>query len=249
MVLYFTGTGNSRYIAKRIADALGDTLFCMNDGIRAGGTAPVAAGTRLIIVVPTYAWRIPRIVRDWLLKTDFPGAQQAWFVMDCGSEIGNAAAYNRALCREKGLVCMGTAQIVMPENYIALFRAPQADAARQIVARAEPDIDRVIAALAARQPFAPPCCTLYDRLMSGPVNPVFYAVIVKTKAFSAGSACTGCGLCVRLCPLHTIRLAAGKPVWGKACTHCMACICSCPVQAIEYGKKSRGQPRYRFDAL
>ena len=72
--------------------------------------------------------------------------------MTCGSEIGNADKYNRELCTEKGLSCMGTAQIVMPENYIAMFSAPQADEARQIVAKAEPDIDRAIAAIQAGQP-------------------------------------------------------------------------------------------------
>ena len=33
MVLYFTGTGNSRYIAQRIAKALSDQLLSMNDHI------------------------------------------------------------------------------------------------------------------------------------------------------------------------------------------------------------------------
>ena len=32
-------------------------------------------------------------------------------------------------------------------------------------------------------------------------------------------------------------------------THCMACICYCPKEAIEYGKKSKGKPRYHFEAL
>nr|WP_264291386.1 MULTISPECIES: hypothetical protein [unclassified Dorea] len=32
-----------------------------------------------------------------------------------------------------------------------------------------------------------------------------------------------------------------------ACTHCMACICYCPAEAIEYGKKSVGKPRYHLD--
>ena len=63
--------------------------------------------------------------------------------MTCGSEIGNADKYNRELCAEKAISCMGTAQIVMPENYIAMFSAPQADEARQIVAKAEPSIDCV----------------------------------------------------------------------------------------------------------
>lgn len=34
MVLYFSGTGNSRYVAKRIADALGDELLSMNERIK-----------------------------------------------------------------------------------------------------------------------------------------------------------------------------------------------------------------------
>ena len=249
MILYFSGTGNSRYIAERIAVALGDELLSMNDRIKAGDTSPVTSDERLIIVTPTYAWRIPNIVRDWLAETNFPSAKQAWFVMTCGSEIGNAAKYNRVLCQEKQLTYMGTAQIIMPENYIAMFNAPQAEEARQIVVKAEPDIDRVISAIAANQSFPPPRNNLYDRFMSGPVNPIFYAFFVKANAFTASDACTGCGQCTRLCPTNNITLKSGKPVWGGDCTHCMACICRCPTEAIEYGKKSRGKPRYHFEAL
>ena len=104
MVLYFTGTGNSRHIAERIAHALNDTLISLNDRIKSGDITPLAVNGRLVLVMPTYAWRIPRIVRDHLLRTELRGARETWFVMDCGSEIGNAAKYNRALCREKGLV-------------------------------------------------------------------------------------------------------------------------------------------------
>lgn len=249
MILCYSGTGNSRYVAKRIAAALGDELLSMNDRIKAGDTSPVEGNERLIIVTPTYAWRIPRIVRDWLTKTEFPGAKRVWFVMTCGSEIGNAAKYNRALCREKQLTYMGTAQIIMPENYIAMFDAPQADEARQIVARAEPDIDRAATAIAANQAFPLPRDNLYDRFMSGPVNPIFYSFCVKAKPFTASDACIGCGKCAALCPTNNINIQNGKPVWGGDCTHCMACICYCPAEAVEYGKKSLGKPRYHFEAL
>ena len=188
MVLYFSGTGNSRYVAERIAKALGDVLFSMNDRIKAGDHSPVTSDERLVIVTPTYAWRLPRIVRDHLAETDFPCGAQAWFVMTCGSEIGNAAKCNRAICEAKKLSYMGTAQIIMPENYIAMFNAPRSEEARQIVARAEPDIDRVISAIAANQAFPPPRNNLYDRFMSGPVNPIFYSFFVKANAFTAGEA-------------------------------------------------------------
>ena len=249
MILYFSGTGNSKYVAKRIADALGDALVNLNDRIKASDTSSVETGERVIIVTPTYAWRIPRVVRDWLRKTELRGAKQVWFVMTCGSEIGDADRYNRRLCQEKGLVCMGTAQIVMPENYIAMFNAPQVEEARQIVARAEPDIDNVIAAVRENRAFPPSRRRLYDRFMSGPVNPIFYGCFVKARAFTVSDACTGCGQCARLCPTNNITLQEGKPVWGGDCTHCMACICRCPTEAIEYGRKSIGKPRYHFEAL
>ena len=249
MILYFSGTGNSKYVAKRIADALGDEIVNLNDRIKASNISPVETGERLNIVTPTYAWRIPRIVRDWLLKTELRGAKRAWFVMTCGSEIGNADKYNRDLCAEKNLTCMGTAQIVMPENYIAMFSAPQADEACKIVAKAEPSIERAIAAIQSNQPFAPTRNNLYDRFMSGPVNPVFYKCFVKADAFTVSDACIGCGQCAKRCPMNNVTLKDGKPVWGRNCTHCMACICYCPKEAIEYGKKSVGQPRYHFEAL
>ena len=188
MILFFTGTGNSQYIAARIAKSLGDELLSMNDRIKAGNTSPITSGERLVIVTPTYAWRIPRIVRDHLAETDFPCGAQAWFVMTCGSEIGNAAKYNHELSQKKQLTYMGTAQIIMPENYIAMFDAPRSEEARQIVAKAEPDIDRVISAIRAGREFAPPRNNLYDRFMSGPVNPIFYSFFVKANAFTAGNA-------------------------------------------------------------
>ena len=249
MILFFSGTGNSNYVAKRIADALGDALVNLNDRIKSGDTSSVETGERVIIVTPTYAWRIPRVVRDWLRKTELRGAKQVWFVMTCGSEIGNANKYNRDLCAEKAISCMGTTQIVMPENYIAMFSAPHADKARQIVAQAEPSIDRAIAAIQRNQSFAPTRNNLYDRFMSGPVNPIFYKFFVKADAFAASGACIGCGQCAKRCPMNNVTLKDGKPVWGRNCTHCMACICYCPKEAIEYGKKSVGQPRYHFEAL
>ena len=249
MILYFSGTGNSNYVAKRIADALGDEIVNLNARIKASDTSPIETDERLIIVTPTYAWRIPRVVRDWLRKTELRGAKQVWFVMTCGSEIGNAAKYNRQLAAQKQLQYMGTAQIIMPENYIAMFNAPQKEQALSIVEQAEPALQRVLAQLRAGQKFPPPRENLYDRFMSGPVNPVFYRFFVKADAFRATDACIGCGKCVELCPLNNIHLENGKPVWGKNCTHCMACICYCPKEAIEYGRKSKGEPRYHFEAL
>lgn len=247
MILCFSGTGNSRYIARQIAQALQDEIIDLNAKIKENDHSPIRTGGNVTVVVPTYAWRIPRIVSDWLSKTELAGAERIWFVMDCGSEIGNASKYNRRLAGQKRLSYMGTAQIVMPENYIAMFDAPQAEEARKIVEKSKPDLAAAIARIQAGKPLTPPRSGLRGRMMSGFVNPVFYRFFVKAAAFHAEASCIGCGQCVQTCPMNNIRLRDGKPVWGEACTHCMACICLCPAEGIEYGTKSIGKPRYHFE--
>lgn len=247
MLFYFTGTGNSRYIAHKIAAATKEAVVSIRDKIKAGDREPISTDGRLVFVTPTYAWRIPRLVENWIREVEFRGADRAWFVMDCGSEIGNAAKYNARLCAEKGFAYMGTAPVVMPENYIALFDVPDEAEAKKIVAKADPVIAKIASLLKAGESFPKPRNNLYDRFMSGPVNPAFYRFTVRAAAFRADERCIGCGRCAKLCPLNNIVLKNGRPVWGKECTHCMACIAYCPTGAIEYGKKSAGKPRYHLD--
>lgn len=246
MILYFTGTGNSRYIAEKIAKEVKDELINVNEKIKQNDNSTIKIDGRLIFVMPTYAWRIPAIVRDWILRTDFIGVNQTWFVMNCGSEIGNAAKYNKELCEHKNFTYMGTAQVVMPENYIAMFDAPDKEEAKQIIFKAEPVIDNIISLIKEGKKFTIPRNNLYDRFMSGTVNKIFYSLFVKADAFVTTDKCIGCGKCEQVCPLNNIWIQNDKPVWGKECTHCMACICHCPVEAIEYGKKSVGKPRYHI---
>lgn len=86
---------------------------------------------------------------------------------------------------------------------------------------------------------------IYLKTSSGVINTLFYPLIVSAKKFYATDACIGCGKCTEVCPLNNVSLKDGKPVWGDHCTHCMACICKCPKEAVEYGNRSKGKPRYQ----
>lgn len=247
MILCFSGTGNSRFVAEKIADETNDIIVNLNDKIKNNDYSDISANGRLTVVTPTYAWRIPRIVTEWIEKTKISDVSGARFVMTCGGEVGNAEKHNMLLCKKKGFEYMGTAQILMPENYIAMFDAPQINEAKQIVNDALPDIKTAVDCILKNQPFDKLNITLKDKMLSGIVNDVFYPVCVKSKAFYATDDCVSCGKCVKLCPLNNINLNNGKPVWGNNCTHCMVCICYCPVKAIEYGNKSKNKPRYHIE--
>lgn len=102
-------------------DNIRDELIDANDKIKRRDTRTIQVNDRLVVVTPTYAWRIPWLVRDWIRKTHFQGVRQVWFVMSCGAEIGNAAKYNRLLCEEKDFDYMGTAQIVSRKIILRCF--------------------------------------------------------------------------------------------------------------------------------
>lgn len=244
MILYFTGTGNSAYVAKRIEKATGDEILNLFGKIRDSDFSNIHSDTPWIVVAPTYAWRIPRVVENWMKKTAFSGSAEIYFVLTCGGNIGNAGQYLQTLCSEKGMKYLGCFEIVMPENYIALFSTPAKEEAVSIVEKAEAEIDKAIGFIQSGEPFSARRITVTDKMNSGIVNSIFYPVFVHAKKFYATETCISCGLCEKVCPLSNVRLVNGKPIWADNCTHCMACISRCPKEAIEYGKHSKGLPRY-----
>lgn len=245
MILYYSGTGNSRYCAKMLADRLGDECRDAFAWIREDRAAALRSERAWIFVTPTYGWRIPRVFARFIRRGEFKGSREAYFVMSCGDNVGNAAKYNEALCREKGFAYKGTAVAVMPENYIAMFNAPGQEEAEKIIAAARPKLEEAAARIKEGKALEKAKETLGGAVLSGPVNRAFYGLLVKAKKFTVSDACIGCGLCERACPTNSIRMENGRPVWGQGCTHCMACICGCPNAAIEYGKASLGKPRYQ----
>ncbi|MBR5203106.1 MAG: EFR1 family ferrodoxin [Clostridia bacterium] len=247
MILYFSGTGNSKYVAEQIAKITSDEIISINDKLRNNDSSDITATDRLVFVVPTYAWRIPRVVRDWILKTNFKGAKNIYFVMTCGSEIGNAEKYNKQLCNKKSFTYMGSVGVAMPENYIIMFNSPSKNEIEKIYTKADAEITDIAKAIIENKPFKTPRNNIQDKFMSGPVNMLFYPMYVKAKGFIADDKCTSCGKCVKVCPLDNIAIKNNKPVWSENCTHCLACISYCPTNAIEYGKKTVGKQRYKCE--
>lgn len=244
MILYFSGTGNSEYVAGRIAKQLQQEAVNLFQKIKNRDFSGVYSDHPWVIVTPVYAWRIPRILQEWLEKTALSGSKEIYFVITCGGNIGNAGRSLQKLCHSKQMDYQGSVPIVMPENYIAMFTTPQKEEAMEIIHHAEDQIDQTADWIKSGQMFPHLSLSIKDHLNSSLVNALFYPTCVHAKKFFVKDSCISCGRCAAVCPLNNVGLKNGKPVWGKNCTHCMACICRCPAEAIEYGKHSKGLARY-----
>jgi len=245
MIIYFSATGNSKYVAKRFAEALDDEIIDAGVWIKKRKAGHFRSEKPWVFVAPTYAWRMPRLVERFLLASTFDGSTEAYFVLTSGDGSGGAGFKCHQLAEKLIFNYCGLLQVVMPENYIMMFSAPEQEKALAIIDKAEAVIDEGIALVKQGKTFDLTYGGIKGAILSGAINIVFYKFAIKADPFYATDACTSCGICEKLCPMNNIALSSyGKPVWGKECTHCSACLNHCPVGAIEYGKKTAGKTRY-----
>ncbi|MDO5040577.1 MAG: EFR1 family ferrodoxin [Peptoniphilus sp.] len=244
MILYFSGTGNSKYIAKELAHRLKDEVTDLFHMIKEHKEMSFTSEKPYVLVCPTYGWRVPRFLSDFLKKAEFKGNRNFYVVMNCGSSIGSAEKYLREDLKDSKVVFKGLYEIVMPENYIMLFNLDSEEKNAQTIEAAEQGISYAAEVIACGESFNKKKTSIIDDFLSGIVNDVFFKFMVKDKKFYYTDKCNKCGLCAKVCILDNIEYVEGYPRWKGNCTHCAACISKCPRDAIEYGRKTVGKKRY-----
>lgn len=245
MILYFSGTGNSEYVALRLSALTGIEALDIFERIKEKDYSELESDKPWVIVAPVYAWKLPWIVEEYLQQIELRGSSEIYYVLTCGDSVAGAGRYADKLSRKIGKKYRGLAPVVMPENYIAMFPVPDREQSLEIIEGAEDTIRSLAECIRAGRDFdAKPGSTF----MSSCINFFFYKFMVKDKKFTADENCNGCGKCVRECPLNNVKLEESRPVWMGKCTHCMRCICRCPQEAIEYGRASIGKWRYMCPA-
>lgn len=244
MILYFTGTGNSRHIASLISKEIDDEVISINELIKSGSNNEIRSDKPFVIIAPTYAWRIPMVVEKFIKNTKLSGNKKVYFILTCGADTGDATSFLKDISKEKGLEFMGLRALVMPDNYIVMYSIPSDEENERRIKSAEEEVNKIVKYIVSGRKFEENKTTIIDRMKSNSINKMFYKIYVSAKGFHTTDKCISCGKCEGLCPLNNIILVDGKPKWGENCTHCMACICGCPTYAIEYKNKTKNRIRY-----
>ena len=249
MIFYFSATGNSRYVAKRVAAATGDEAVSITEW-RAGGEAAPATGEAVGIVSPTYAWGLPIVVREFLrdLTLD-PAPSYLWFAATYGTTPGQTGREADKILRGAGLTLSARFSVRMPDTWTPLFDLSDSDKVRRINEAAEPQIDLIITKVRAhaRGDFM-------DRktpvLLSKAVYGLEYDSMRRTSNFVVEGSCVGCGLCARNCPVQAIEMRDRRPVWvAERCAMCLSCLHHCPKFAIQYGARTKRHGQYTHPSM
>lgn len=249
MIFYYSGCGNSRYVAETLAQQTGEAVVFIPDAVRQDCYAyTVGAGESVGFVFPIYAWGPPRLVLDFVKGLQLTAAATyIYMVATCGDNAGMTHRIFRKTLQQRGWSLNATFFLRMPNTYVFMAgmstdtpnraKAKLDEAAKRlpVIARAISNREEVQETLKGGLPYLKSYVTL----------PLFYK-IMSDKPMHVTERCTGCGICAKNCPLHNITIEEGHPKWHGHCTHCTACYHHCPQNAIQYGSLTRGKGQYYY---
>ena len=243
MIFYFTATGNSKFIAERIAAKTNDSLVNIAECIQAGNFSFELKNDEAIgFVVPVYAMGIPMIVTDFLksISISVTPNNYAFAVLNSGGTTGNAGKMIDKYVKLNAVFGIKTV-----DNYVPMSKVASDEIINMQLDKAEEDIDEIVNYVMEKKNGG------FNNL-KGPVpglltalaHPIFMSSR-KTAKFTVNENCNGCGLCEKICPRSVIKINDGKPTWEKPqCEICLACLHRCPKTSINYGKKTAVNGRF-----
>ncbi len=249
MIFYFSGTGNSLYIARTMADCHSQTLVSIAGAINSGAEAykyTLEDGEIIGFVFPVYAWGPPGIVLEFIQKLKLNRYQGNYLfsVVTCGENVGNVMNVLAAGLEQQGYKLHSGFSVRMPNNYILLGDVDKKELEKQKLAEAEKTLEQVNHTVDRKQEglfeLEKGC---FPWLLTGVFYPLFHKRSIDTGKFHADDRCNSCGTCEAACNCQNIKVQ-GKPRWGNRCVQCLACIHHCPTRAIQYGKMTRKKGRY-----
>lgn len=250
MIAVFSGTGNSLWVARRLAAATGDTLYILPLGHDV--PAPQAA-RRVIWVFPVYSWGVPPAVYAIIKDIDIEGADRCehFAVMTCGDDAGYADRMWTRMIERRGWRAAGAWTVQMPNTYVLMkgFDVDPADVAAAKLRDAAPRTDAVAAAILGRKPGDKPAADVlrgrFARIKTGVIYPWFVRHAMSPRPFHSLDSCVGCGLCASTCPMGNINMDGRRPRWADRCALCLRCYHICPSHAVAYARATDGKGQWR----
>lgn len=255
MIYFFSGTGNSKEIAKQLCSALNDEMTPITWDTEA--KIPENPTERIGLVFPVYGWGLPRVVERFISKIPFHTTvhkRYVYAVLTCGDDIGKTDVLLRQSLQAKGWNLSAVFSIQMRNTYICLpgFDVDSEATVKEKQIKSAKQLNNITNKIMHCEPSLP--SDVHPGTMawfkSYVLRPLFNRFLISPKHFHVnGKTCTQCGRCIRICPLHNIEKDEnGFPAWKEQCTHCLACYHGCPQHAIEFGffTKSKGQVKINF---
>lgn len=246
MIIYFSATGNNKYLAQQIANDNEEKCIsiikCMKNDIK---ELNVPENESLGIIVPTYFLKLPSLVDDFFskVKINVKPDTYVYCIASYGTTTGYTLGYVKEYLEDMNIKLNAEFEVTMPDTWTVVFDYTDKEKVRI-------ETDYVEKQLSFIKPF------IMDKKET-PINPRLnfkkdkenyektYEECSQTKHLHVMDNCISCSLCAKDCPINAIEMVDGKPVWiADNCLICLRCLHRCPTFSIQYDDKTQNHGQY-----
>lgn len=239
-IFYFSTTGNSLSVARKISEALRNTEL-----VSIPRTVNLETDTdadRIGFIFPVYRWGLPKMVKEFIKKTRLNPQQYVFAVATCGGTSAKVLFHlKKLICNSGGrldagfVTTEGANSVAEMPKFITFIRKLNKKKYGSFKERKTEIIDII----KNNKKHKPESSSFGANLAGNILNILSSNMINKMdQYFTVDDKCIQCKTCERLCPNGNIVLVDGKPKWNNNCELCNACIQWCPRQAIHYQNES-----------
>ena len=252
LYLYFSGTGNTKYVVKKFATLYEDnnqytvqsiehTDFNYEDSIKKADI--------VVIAYPIHDSMIPFIMKEFIEeymesfrnKKIITIATQLLFSGD-----GGALVYRKL--KKVNVELLHSIHVNMPSNLtdVSIFKNLPLSQTGPKVKKADEKIEKVIKMIKSRKKIKDGrrFYSWFSGFFTQRLWGKLFLQSLRSKIKIDHDACINCNKCVEVCPVTNLRSENGKIEQNGICTWCYRCINTCPKQAITLFTKKAPKVQY-----
>ena len=231
-ILYFTSTGNSLYVAKRI----GDEYYSIPKLIKEGRFD--FEDEKIGIVFPSYSNGVPKIVEQFLKKVKLK-SKYIFGITTYGFYAGATTRHLLEIGKRNEIEFSYINEMIMVDNYLPGFdmnKQVQGQAKKNI----EENLNKIIKDIEEGKKYIKKHSIITEGFRILGEKLVYDNQFEKN--FIVENNCNGCKTCEKVCPVDNIKVDK-RPIFMNNCQQCLACAHNCPQRAISL-KKEKSKARF-----
>ena len=243
LTLYFSGTGNTKYVAERFSKKLGFECHSIEEDINFEQV--IGEHFRICVCYPIYGSRMPRIFKEFVIKhQELLKDKEIIILITQLIGSGDGARVFVDVFPKNYFSVIYAEHINMPNNVCNFFLLPLKNGKdnRKKLKRANAVIDKVCKDIENEKSFKRGF-NVFSRVLGLSQGAFENQMNKRGKAVRINADCNVCGLCTDICPMKNLSLSNEKIKHNNNCTICYRCVNQCPMKAITtfFHKKPKKQ--------
>jgi ferredoxin/flavodoxin len=252
LYLYFSGTGNTKYVVKKFANQYEDNhnyaLKSIEDK-ELDFPSMITNANLIVIAYPIHEGWIPHIMKTFLIKhKSFFKNKNIITICTQMFFSGDGAAWPYYLLKDVNVNVLHAIHINMPNNISDFWFLPVKTATESTkkYKKADKKIIKVVTKITNGKRVKNGI-RFYSRFLGYVIQRAYtkhHYNSLRSKVKIHHESCIACNKCVNVCPTENLYNENNRIFVKDRCTVCYRCVNECPTKSISIATKHRPSKQY-----